>query len=76
MTCKYLKQKFVLMPPETGGLTPDGTMQTDCQLNRIADNDEYGTGYITKCEATPYNGPCWVWQKHHPDESDPKFPQD
>lgn len=56
MACKYLTQKIDATLPETGGsLTPSNFPISLCQLGRTPNT----MGWITKCEKTPENGPCW-----------------
>jgi len=62
MTCIFLTKRQKVMPPEIGGsLTPNVILVDGCELGR----DPGQIGWITNCENTPTNGPCWYWVDEH-----------
>lgn len=72
MACKYLVSTIKIIPggTEVGGpLTPQGMSVTVCRLGR----DAGYTGWQSKCDGTPANGPCWYWVEEHGSSPDLKF---
>ena len=62
MTCKFLIKREDVMPPEIGGpLTQEVILVDDCKLKR----DPRQVGWITNCQNTLANGPCWYWVEEH-----------
>ncbi len=70
MACKHLGARLEQQTNEIGGsLVPQYSEESICKLRRSPS----GLGWLTKCEETPHNGPCWYWQDVKGSEPDPDF---